>query len=125
MFFPAIGVNGSGKAVMAFTLAGPGYFPSAAWLNLTGGDGQIHVSGAGLGPDDGFTQYPDEDPVDNGSGRWGDYGAAVAGPDGSIWLASEYIGQTCTLAEFVVDTTCGGTRTILANWGTFITRVTP
>lgn len=125
VFFPAIGVNGSGKAVMAFTLAGPGYFPSAAWLNLTGGDGQIHVSGAGLGPDDGFTQYPDEDPVDNGSGRWGDYGAAVAGPDGSIWLASEYIGQTCTLAEFVVDTTCGGTRTILANWGTFITRVTP
>jgi hypothetical protein len=125
VFYPAIGVNAAGKAVMAFTLAGPGYFPSAAWLNLTGGDGQIHVSGAGLGPDDGFTQYPDEDPVDNGSGRWGDYGAAVAGPDGSIWLASEYIGQTCTLAQFEQDTTCGSTRTILANWGTFITHLQP
>jgi hypothetical protein len=125
VFFPAIGVNASGKAVMAFTLAGPGYFPSAAWLNLTGGDGQIHVSGAGAGPDDGFTQYPDEDPVDNGSGRWGDYGAAVAGPDGSIWMASENINQSCTLAQFLVDTTCGGTRTLLANWGTFITHVNP
>ena len=125
VFFPAIGVNTAGKAVMAFTLAGPDHYPSAAWLNLTGGDGQIHVSGAGVGPDDGFTQYLDEDPVDNGSGRWGDYGAAVAGPDGSIWLASEYIGQSCTLEEYTADMTCGGTRTSLANWGTFITHVNP
>jgi hypothetical protein len=125
VLFPAIGVNTSGNAVMAFSLLGPDYFPSAAWLNLTGGDGKIHVSGAGLGPEDGFTGYPSQDPADNGAARWGDYGAAVAGPDGSIWLASEYIGQTCSLATFAADTTCGGTRTILANWGTFITHVQP
>ena len=55
--------------------------------------------------------------VDGGVERWGDYGAAVAAADGSIWFAAETINQSCTLATFVADTTCGGTRTILANWG--------
>ena len=55
--------------------------------------------------------------------RWGDYGAAVT--DGSsIWIASEYIGQTCTYAQYYPTRrarrfgSCGGTRTSLANWGT-------
>ena len=56
--------------------------------------------------------------------RWGDYGAAwVDGSD--IWIASEYIGQTCTLAQWEADPTCGGTRAPLGNWGTRITRLTP
>ncbi len=42
---------------------------------------------------------------------------------GLIWIASEYIGQTCTFEQYLADTTCGGTRTLLANWGTFVTRV--
>ena len=79
----------------------------------------------GSGPADGFTGELSQDPVDGGVERWGDYGAAVADADGSIWFANESINQACTLQQFLADTTCGGTRTILANWGTFIGRATP
>ncbi|MGZ6133712.1 MAG: hypothetical protein ACXWK9_04600 [Myxococcaceae bacterium] len=44
-------------------------------------------------------------------GSLGDYGTAAVGGDGSIWLASEYIGPR--------------PRSVLANWGTFITRLSP
>lgn len=119
--FPSIGVNDAGQGIMTFTLVGPDFYPSAAYVKL--GDGTIHISGAGKGPEDGFTGYR----VEGGGGvsRWGDYSAAVAATDGSIWMATEYIGQTCTNAQFAADTTCGGTRTSLANWGTFIMHVTP
>lgn len=122
VMFPAIGVNPSGNAVMTFTLAGPDYYPSAAYVHLsaTGGAGPINIAGAGQGPDDGFTGY-----LGGRVGRWGDYSAAVAGPDGTIWLATEYIGQSCTDAEFLNDFTCGGTRTELANWGTYVMNVSP
>ena len=46
-----------------------------------------------------------------GVGRWGDYSAAVADTSGRIWMATEYIPNA--------------PRTGLANWGTFIARVTP
>ena len=47
----------------------------------------------------------------NGVERWGDYSAAEAAPDGSIWMSTEYIS--------------GRERTSLANWSTFITHVVP
>src|SRR5690348_12927578 len=121
VLFPSIGVNPAGQGMMTFTVAGPDYYPSAAYapVDAVNGAGAVHISGAGVGPADGFTGYPEY----GGSGveRWGDYSAGVADADGSIWLATEYIGQSCTLAEYSVDPTCGGTRTSLANWGTFIT----
>ncbi|HEY7349940.1 MAG TPA: hypothetical protein VH599_16600 [Ktedonobacterales bacterium] len=125
VLFPSIGVNDHGDALIAFTLSGPDFFPSAAYAEIgsNGRAGQVHVAGAGLGPEDSFTGYDSPTVVGfegDGTSRWGDYSAAVAGPGGSIWFATEYIGQTCTLDEFVTDTTCGGTRTVLANWGTFI-----
>jgi hypothetical protein len=44
----------------------------------------------------------------------------------SIWLANEYIAQTCSLNTYVATNfQCGGTRTALGNWSTRITRVTP
>jgi len=56
--------------------------------------------------------------------RWGDYGAAV--PLGSnIWIASEWIGQTCTFTQWQADTTCGGTRGALGNWSTHVSQVKP
>jgi hypothetical protein len=125
--YPAIGVTSSGKGVMAFTLVGANDFPSAAYasINAQNGVGAIHVAKAGLGPDDGFTSYVAF--VGNPPRtRWGDYGAAVA--DGAnIWIASEYIGQTCTLAEYVTAPvgSCGGTRTALGNWDTRISLVSP
>ena len=43
----------------------------------------------------------------------------------AIWIASEYIGQTCTLAQYEAAPfgSCGGTRTALANWYTRISQV--
>lgn len=121
--YPSIGVNASGGAVMTFTLVGPDYYPSAAYYNLSGGDGNVHIVGAGQGPEDGFTGY--KKLGGGGSSRWGDYSAAVAGPDGSIWMATEFIGQSCADAQFNADSTCGGTRSFYANWGTYIANVQP
>ena len=121
VLFPSIGVNQNGAAVMSFTLAGPDYWPSAGYVRLNDHAGDVHIAGAGVGPDDGFTGYKAEG--GNGIARWGDYTAAVADEQGHIWIAAEYIGQTCTDDQFAQDTTCGGTRTLFANWGTFIARV--
>jgi hypothetical protein len=130
--YPAVAVlkGGSGKGVMAFTLVGGDHFPSAAYVTLRDGrvTGDVHVAGEGAGPEDSFCEYV----VFNCAGtdppsirpRWGDYGAAV--PVGnSIWIASEWTGQTCTFETYLTDTTCGGTRTALANWSTRISLVTP
>lgn len=121
--FPSIGVNDAGQAIMTFTVVGPDYYPSAAYFKLGSSDTAIHIAGAGQGPEDGFSGYRAYG--GGGVSRWGDYSAAVAATDGSIWMATEYIGQTCSDAEFAADPNCGGTRTILANWGTFITHVKP
>jgi hypothetical protein len=124
--YPAIGVLPSGRGVMAFTVVGADHKPSAGYapINAGGNVGAIHVAAEGLGPADGFSGYKAfGDPP---RPRWGDYGAAV--PDGSsIWIASEYIGQTCTFDEWLTPPigSCGGTRTSLANWYTRISRLTP
>src|SRR4030088_47040 len=82
---------------MAFTLVGNDHYPSAAYatIDAANGVGNIHVAAAGVGPQDGFSAYP----ALATRSRWGDYGAAAV--DGkSIWIASEYIGQSCTLDQY-------------------------
>ncbi len=121
--YPAIGVLGNGRGVMAFTLTGDNNYPSAAYAGLDAkvGLSDIQTAAAGVGPWDGFTSY-----VVFGSGRprWGDYGAAAV--DGnSIWVASEYVAQTCNYATYIVDPTCGATRAPLGNWSTHISKLTP
>ncbi len=123
--YPAIGVTASGRGVMAFTLVGADHFPSAAYASLDAvyGVGDIHVAAEGLGPSDGFTSYKAfvGDPPRT---RWGDYGAAAM--DGNtIWIASEYIGQTCTLAQYESSPfgSCSDTRTALGNWATRISQL--
>jgi hypothetical protein len=129
LIYPAIGVNANGKGVMAFTLVGDGYFPSAAYAAFDGrtGAGTIFVARAGVGPQDGATEYKAfGNPPGTTRPRWGDYGATAI--DGqNIWIASEYIGQTCTLAQYQADPfgSCGGTRTALANWYTRISLIKP
>ena len=90
----------SGRGVIAFTLTGDNDYPSAALagLDAKGGMGDVQVAEAGAGPWDGFTSY-----VISGSGRprWGDYGAAAA-VGGDIWIASEYVAQTCTYAQYLI-----------------------
>jgi hypothetical protein len=121
VLFPSIDVNQRGQAVMSFTLSGPDYYPSAAFSYIDQSAGDVHVIGAGVGPDDGFTGYLLFG--GNGIARWGDYSAAAADEWGNIWVAAEYIGQRCTDKQFAADMTCGGTRDEFANWGTFIGRV--
>jgi hypothetical protein len=106
---PALAVNPQGSGAIVCTLVGPDYFPSAAFvtMNLTSTGSVLQVAGAGYAPEDGFSGYL------SGSGiaRWGDYSAAVADSSGSIWMATEYIPNS--------------SRTMYANWGTFITKVVP
>ena len=132
LIYPAIGVTTSGKGVMAFTLVGPKNFPSAGYASIDAknGVGSIHLAAAGLGPQDGFTEYKVFSPTGNGfpRPRWGDYGAAVPLGD-TVWIASEYIGQTCTYAQYTTNTpasplfSCNKTRVALGNWYTRISRV--
>ena len=123
--YPAVAVTPSGRGVIGFTLVGPNDFPSAGYagIDAIAGAGAVHTAATGVGPQDGFTEYPD---VGGSRPRWGDYGAAVA--DGSsIWTANEYINQTCNLTEYKATPfgSCSGTRTSLGNWGTRITKITP
>ena len=123
--YPAVGVTASGRGVMTFTLTGDNDFPSAAFASMDAiaGMGDVQVAASGAGAWDGFTSY-----VVFGAGRprWGDYGAAaVVGND--IWVASEYVAQTCTYTQYLVTPAgqCGGTRGALGNWSTHISKVTP
>ena len=116
--------------MIAFTVMGQDFYPSAGYVRIdaAGNVGAIHIAAPGLGPDDGFTSYKAfvGDPPRT---RWGDYGAAVT--DGNnLWIASEYIGQTCTYAQYYPNPpslanfgSCGGTRTTLANWYTRLTKL--
>ncbi len=116
---PAISVNPQGRGAIAFTLVGPDYYPTAAFvsidINTTAPPSAIQIAGAGALPEDGFSGYGPlaACPTCNGNGiaRWGDYSTAVTSTDGSIWLVSEYIPNL--------------PRTPLANWGTFISQFLP
>lgn len=123
--YPALGVTDKGKAVMAMTLVGKDHFPSAAYVTLddarTSTASDVTVVGAGVGPEDDFSGYRG---FEYNRPRWGDYGAAAVVGD-TVWIASEYVAQTCTLGEFVAAPfgTCGNTRTVLANWSTHIAAI--
>ena len=107
VLFPSIAVNRFGVGAMAFTLSGPDFFPSAAYVRFALGRavGPIHITGPGALPEDGFTGYAAFG--GNGVARWGDYSAAVYG-DGAVWMGG---GAART------------PRTQLANWGTFLSRL--
>ena len=111
LLFPSVGVNKNGKGIMSFTIAGASQYPSVGYVPIDAvrGAGAITIVAAGAAPDDGFSGYG----IFGGdrAGRWGDYSAAVADADGTIWFANEYIPNAA--------------RTLLANWGTFIGMVKP
>jgi hypothetical protein len=111
LLFPSIGVTPAGYAVMAFTLTGPDYHPSAAWtpLSPSSGTGPVNVAAAGQNAADDFSSTKAYSGV--GAGRWGDYTAAVSDPSGNVWMGVEYIS--------------GLERTTLANWATFLFHIAP
>ena len=108
VLFPSIAVNRAGVGAMAFTLSGPDFFPSAAYVRFALGRavGPIHITGPGALPEDGFTGYAAFG--GNGVARWGDYSAAVFA-DGAVWMGNEFIPNA--------------PRTVNANWGTFLSRL--
>jgi hypothetical protein len=110
VLFPSIAVNRFGVGAMAFTLSGPDFFPSAAYVRFALGRavGPIHITGPGVLPEDGFSGYKAEGSPTPGVARWGDYSAAVFA-DGAIWMGNEFIPNA--------------PRTLLANWGTFLSRL--
>ena len=106
---PVLAVNSQGRGAVAFTLVGPDYYPSAAYVPIdtfTTGSA-VQIVGAGVAPVDGFTGYAPHGTSD----YWGDSSAAVASSDGSIWFSSEYIPDA--------------PRTQLANWGTYVAQYRP
>ena len=115
--FPSLVVGENNEGFMGVTLVGPDHAPSPAYIpvGLTTTPDEVKVVVDGSGPSDGFsgTIFGDFRP------RWGDYGYAVPGPDGTVWLAAEYISATCGLDDYLeTDGNCGSTRTLFTNWTT-------
>jgi hypothetical protein len=104
--FPSIGVNDAGQGVIAYSLMGDRYYPSAAQtgINRKGLTTAVQIVRNGFKPEDGFTCYTEEGFGPNC--RWGDYSASFALPTGAIWSATEFIGDN--------------PRTTFANWSTFV-----
>lgn len=132
--YPSLAATSKGSAAMGFTIVGQPDFPSAGYAGLDArhGTGDVQYAAPGVGPQDGFTEYQPFFSDGSPRPRWGDYGAAVA--DGnSIWVASEYIGQSCNLRDYVKPSpsnasafgTCGDTRGVLGNWDTRISQLNP
>ncbi|HZW56791.1 MAG TPA: hypothetical protein VFF30_10930 [Nitrososphaerales archaeon] len=132
--FPSIAATDGGNALMSFTLSGPGYYPSTAYTVLTG-QSVIHVTATGKSPSDSATEYQFWPGLTRP--RWGDYGQAIfvpsTGGHGNVYFSAEYIQyQNCGDQAFLSGATngnqfdaitCGGTRTLFANWGTAISYV--
>jgi hypothetical protein len=109
---PSISVDAQGRGAVGFTLAGPDYYPSAAFVSMdltSATPSAVSIAAAGTGPEDGFTGYPGG--AFPGIARWGDFSTTVTSPDGTIWMASEYIPNL--------------PRTSVANWGTFVYKYVP
>ncbi|HXQ92948.1 MAG TPA: hypothetical protein VN739_08065 [Nitrososphaerales archaeon] len=126
LLFPSVGVGPTGNAVITFTLAGTGFYPSTAYgmFGKLSGVGSIFVADAGKSPADGFTEYQDQAlgaPLYRP--RWGDYSWAVWA-DGKVFFSTEYIQyRNCLGSVFLTDPSCGGTRDPFANYGTSLNSI--
>jgi hypothetical protein len=90
LLFPHINMTPNGAMAVVFGHGGPASYLSAAYATAKpgAGFGAVHLAGAGVAPDNGFTAT---DPF-GGVGRWGDYsnGQIVPGTN-QVWLATQYI----------------------------------
>ena len=92
------------------SVIGQDLYPSAAYarVDAVNGAGPLVITRAGAAPLDDFSGYV---PFGSRVARWGDYSAAVADENDDIWVASEYVPNA--------------PRTLLSNWGTFVSKVQP
>jgi hypothetical protein len=123
--YPTLGITTSGRGVIGFSRVGENLYPSQGYASIddVAGVGEVHMAAEGNSPQDGFTEYP---PIGGNRPRWGDYGAAAV-DGGNVYIANEYIEQPeCSLTDFInTDFSCWGTRTVLANWSTRVSALTP
>ncbi|MGH9776551.1 MAG: hypothetical protein ACRD50_16590 [Candidatus Acidiferrales bacterium] len=112
LIYPAIGVTANDEGVMTFTLTGPNFFPTAAFIRIDddGAFGPVHVAAAGGAPEDDFSDYARTPSDIVFTGRWGDYSAAVADGNTNIFIATEYVSNV--------------RRDFASNWATSISQVT-
>jgi hypothetical protein len=118
LIYPAIGISDDNQGAMVFTLTGPSYFPSAAFVRFgkTGALGDVRVAAGGVDPDDGFSGYFGVPSNISLAGRWGDYSAAVADGEHNIVIGTEYISGHRVKPNLNVGVG-------LANWSTSISRI--
>jgi hypothetical protein len=111
LLFPVVAINAQGRGAVATTVVGPTRFPSAAYVPIDNLAplSSIRIPAVGKAPEDGFTGYANAPFL--GAARWGDYASAMIASDGTVWMASEYIGDA--------------PRTQAANWQTFIMQAIP
>lgn len=121
VMYPFMAVGPGGVGVLAVSITGPDYYPSPAYAGFSReGFGPLIIIVPGAGVLDTFTGYTS----DIFTSRFGDYSAAAMDATGAFWIASEYVAQTCTVAEFNSTAgTCGDTRAPAANWATRVTRI--
>ena len=91
LMYPHIEHTFKGNTVLVFTFGGLGTYLSAGYSVMTKGSSSfngIHVAGAGVTSDNGFTGTS----AFGGVGRWGDYSAGQLDPSGNgVWLATQDI----------------------------------
>jgi len=118
LIYPSIGITNNDQGAMVFTLAGPSFFPSSAFVLFSqdGADGDVHVAARGVAPDDGFSGYFGLPSNEQLEGRWGDYSAAVPDGENKIIIATEYISGR--RAQPNLSTGLGE-----ANWSTAISAI--
>ncbi|NNN15879.1 MAG: hypothetical protein HKL82_08510 [Acidimicrobiaceae bacterium] len=107
LLYPHIEVSPNGTQAIVFGIGGPNTYLSAAYVTRTSssmGFSPVSLAQAGVYPDNGFTGTAGF----GGVGRWGDYSAGAVAPNGSIWLATQYIPNN---------------GDVFANWGSYIFNV--
>jgi hypothetical protein len=112
LLYPSVAVNAGGRGAIVMGVAGPGRFPSAAYVEMdpSGPVGPVRIAAEGSGPEDGFSCYAAfGTPVE--PCRWGDYSAARVDEHGDVWMGVEYIPPLA--------------RAVGENWGTFVGHLQP
>jgi hypothetical protein len=113
LIFPSLAVNVAGRALVAFNLVGPRYFPSQAYAWTTGGGvgGDVHLATPGVLPLDQRTCYEATSGDPNPVCRFGDYSWTTVDRGGRFWFGNEFVDNQA--------------RTEASNWATVIGRVVP
>ncbi|CAI5989228.1 unnamed protein product [Closterium sp. NIES-64] len=103
---PTLPWRSQGVGIMAASLAGRSFYPSAAYatLNANVDVGRINVVGAGKVPLDDYFGYLSDRML------FSNYMAATVDEEGNAWAAVQYV--------------AGQPRTEWSNWGTFVFKVT-